>query len=433
MNLGKENETIEFKKSTGERKQAIVSIVAMLNKSGKGHLYFGVDDNGDVVGQQIGKNTLRDIANEIGQNISPRIFPEVKEEVSDDGITYVSVSFDGNETPYSTDGRFYIRVADQDRVADTIALRKLLVAGSFDALREKDAYQKQLSFSTLFATLSGLGKHPENNESYYDNIGLLTSEGRFNYQAELLSDQSKVSLKVSQFYGRDKDVQSARSDFGGKPLFVGMNEASSYISSLCETKVVVRAKELERVNTPLFDIEAFREAWVNAVVHNSWMELGEPAIYIFDDRIEVTSFGGLPIRLDLDDFYLGKSLPVNPSLFKLFAYLKLVEENGHGVRRIVSSYGREAIAVNSNFVTVTIPFAFTPSFAYHDVFRKAKNEAQKAVIKQITLDPEVSYQTMAKNTGFTIYVIRTACEKLQENRVIAREGGKKGGKWVILS
>ena len=50
MNIGKENETIEFKKSTSELKQGINSIIAILNKHGKGILYFWVKDNGDVCG-----------------------------------------------------------------------------------------------------------------------------------------------------------------------------------------------------------------------------------------------------------------------------------------------------------------------------------------------------------------------------------------------
>ena len=40
--LGEETEQIEFKKSTGEMKEAVISIAAILNKHGKGDLYFGV-------------------------------------------------------------------------------------------------------------------------------------------------------------------------------------------------------------------------------------------------------------------------------------------------------------------------------------------------------------------------------------------------------
>ena len=48
MNLGKETETLEFKKTTGEMKEAMISISSILNKHGIGTLYFGVKPNGDI-------------------------------------------------------------------------------------------------------------------------------------------------------------------------------------------------------------------------------------------------------------------------------------------------------------------------------------------------------------------------------------------------
>ena len=43
-NIGEETERIEFKKSTGEMKDAIISIAAILNKHGAGELFFGVNE-----------------------------------------------------------------------------------------------------------------------------------------------------------------------------------------------------------------------------------------------------------------------------------------------------------------------------------------------------------------------------------------------------
>ena len=51
MNLGSESETVEFKKSTGEHKEAPQAMSAMLNKHGAGELYFGVKDDGEVIEQ----------------------------------------------------------------------------------------------------------------------------------------------------------------------------------------------------------------------------------------------------------------------------------------------------------------------------------------------------------------------------------------------
>jgi len=77
MNIGKENENIEFKRSVSETKEGIASISSMLNKHGKGTLYFGVKDNGDVIGQEIGKDTLNKLSNEIASNIRPSFYYEV--------------------------------------------------------------------------------------------------------------------------------------------------------------------------------------------------------------------------------------------------------------------------------------------------------------------------------------------------------------------
>lgn len=77
MNLGKECETIEFKESTSELKEGIRSIASMLNKNQHCVLYFGVKDNGDAIGQQIGSNTLRDISQGISTNIEPAVLPTI--------------------------------------------------------------------------------------------------------------------------------------------------------------------------------------------------------------------------------------------------------------------------------------------------------------------------------------------------------------------
>lgn len=73
----KESETIELKKSTSELKEAIISIVAILNKHQKGELYFGINNKGEVIGQDVSDKTLRDISKAISDNIEPKIFPNI--------------------------------------------------------------------------------------------------------------------------------------------------------------------------------------------------------------------------------------------------------------------------------------------------------------------------------------------------------------------
>lgn len=83
MNLGKETETLEFKKTTGEMKQAMISISSILNKHGVGTLYFGVKPSGDVVGQDVSESSLRDVSRSVYENIRPQIYPVIDEVILD--------------------------------------------------------------------------------------------------------------------------------------------------------------------------------------------------------------------------------------------------------------------------------------------------------------------------------------------------------------
>lgn len=122
MNFGIEGETLEFKKNTNEINEAMKSICAMLNKHGKGTLYFGIGDDGLVYGQKISINTLRDISRKIYETIKPTISPIIEKKIVDNK-QIIEVTFSGNDAPYSVEGIYYIRNADKDKVLSPNQLR----------------------------------------------------------------------------------------------------------------------------------------------------------------------------------------------------------------------------------------------------------------------------------------------------------------------
>lgn len=69
-----ESETIEFKKSFAD--EALETIGAFANTRG-GILFIGVQDSGEIIGIQIGKKTLEDIANRIQEATDPRLQPSI--------------------------------------------------------------------------------------------------------------------------------------------------------------------------------------------------------------------------------------------------------------------------------------------------------------------------------------------------------------------
>lgn len=80
--LNGESETLEFKKTTGQRTEAAKTVCALLNGLG-GIIIFGVSDKGEVIGQQVTNKTLEDLALEL-RRIEPSVFPEIETIVIED-------------------------------------------------------------------------------------------------------------------------------------------------------------------------------------------------------------------------------------------------------------------------------------------------------------------------------------------------------------
>jgi ATP-dependent DNA helicase RecG len=130
----KETETIELKKSTSELKEAVISLVAMLNKHRQGEVWFGIRNDGTVVGQQVSDKTVRDISKAIADHIEPRIYPVV-ELISIDSRQCIKVQAKGTACPYYAYGRAYIRVGDEDRQLSARELENLILAKNRERLR----------------------------------------------------------------------------------------------------------------------------------------------------------------------------------------------------------------------------------------------------------------------------------------------------------
>ena len=71
-----ESETLEFKATTGTRREAAMTVCAFLNQRG-GQVLFGVTPAGAVAGQQVNERTIEELSAEFRQ-IDPPAFPTVE-------------------------------------------------------------------------------------------------------------------------------------------------------------------------------------------------------------------------------------------------------------------------------------------------------------------------------------------------------------------
>jgi ATP-dependent DNA helicase RecG len=112
-----ESENVEFKKSTASLREAIDSICAFANHKG-GNLFFGVDNDGRIIGQQVSDDTLKNIANSVKLNTEPKLYPQI-EKIEIRGKTCIFVKVDESPLkPHLSYGRAFIRVGTTNQRLD---------------------------------------------------------------------------------------------------------------------------------------------------------------------------------------------------------------------------------------------------------------------------------------------------------------------------
>ena len=431
MNLGLESEKIEFKKSTSELVEGVISISAMLNKHGEATLYFGVKNNGDVIGQvDLNENTLRDVSRKIAEGIKPQVIPNIALELIEDK-KIIKVYVKGDNVPYSAFGKYYSRSFDEDKQLSPEMLKALINReGEPDFIIQKETVNQDLTFKML----KGLYLSNDikiNNDKFEENLGLLNNNKKYNLMAELLADKNDLSIKVVTFAGTDKTVMLKRTEYGGKCLLLSVNNVLEYMESINETKVKVGG--IQRQEEKYFDFSSFKEAWMNACVHTKWSEEIPPAVYIYDDRIEIVSNGGLPSALTKEDFFEGVSKPINKKLLKVFSDLDYIDQTGHGIPLIVKNYGRNAFYISEHTIIVTIPLNKELLEKNEKIINSNElNDAEIKILELIKNEPSYKMVDFMRLTDYSERYINKIIRNLKDKKYIKRVGSNKSGHWDIL-
>ena len=145
-------------------------------------------------------------------------------------------------------------------------------------------------------------------------------------------------------------------EFGNTCLLFSLDKVLEYGEVLNVPQADERGRKVERKEVMLFDVEAFREAVINAFVHNQWTTGNAPMLTVFSDRIEILSRGTIPPGQTIEGFYAGESVPVNQKLSDMFLQLHISERTGRGVPKITEVYGKGTYEFRENSIVVSIPF-----------------------------------------------------------------------------
>ena len=437
----KETEFLELKKSTSELKEAIISIVAILNKHQKGELYFGIKNDGTVVGQDIGERTIRDISKSISDYIEPRIYPKI-ESILLKSKNCIHVEFQGGESPYFAYGRAYMRVGDEDKKLSAKELENLFLVKNTSSLRWDDQYSN-----------IEIGKIDENLLKNYFERG--KSAGRINFEfndvratlnkLKLMNDNrilnaaeilfcadNQLEVQAAVFAGNDKTTFLDIKVFKGT-LFDVLSHAEIYISERMNWRV--EFIDFKRVEIPEIPIAAIREALVNSLCHRDYFRAESNKIAIFKNRIKIYNPGEFPSGFEPSDFIYGdaESVQRNPLISEILYYSKDIERWGSGIRRIYEECVNNSVKVDfkkemGGFSTI---FYRTPEKGVEKGVEKL-TEKERIILKLIIENAKISKEEMEHQGNLTKKSIEYNIRKLKDKGLLRRVGPARGGYWEVV-
>ncbi len=457
-----EREWFEFKVNRFEPDELGEYISALSNSAamaGRKYAYmvWGVDDKThETVGTDFDCN--RDVKNEpLKHYLARQLSPDVNfvfEDVYIDNKKLTLLTIPAAKTvPVSYARERYIRIGSSKE-----NLRKYPEKESFlfevlrhglPTLENTPSRYQDLTFEQLliYYGAKGLKLNPD---TFKKNLSFYTEDGKYNMLAQLLSDDSHMQIRVAVFSGRTKaDSMYSVREFGNQCLLYSLDEVLRYGDVLNIIQADERDRVVERKEVPLFENDAFREAVINAFVHNRWVSGNEPMITVFSDRIEILSRGSLAPEQTMEGFFAGESVPVNKKLSEIFLQLHISEKTGRGVPRIVNRYGKEAFEFRKNSIVVTIPFnridvmsekagrktdkKESSRIAVNEVREETGlSKTQMKILDEIRKEPDITKARLQVKIGVGKTTVDNSISILKKEGYIERAGSRKTGHWNTL-
>lgn len=142
---------------------------------------------------------------------------------------------------------------------------------------------------------------------------------------------SQSSIKVARYRG-DTRIEFIDSQELAGPFYEILDDVERFFKR--NTRLASKIVEFKRVDIPEYPFEAIREAVVNAMAHRDYLRIGSNIqVDIFDDRVEITSPGGLLPGLDIKNLE-GVHETRNKEICKIFHETKDMERYGTGVTKM---------------------------------------------------------------------------------------------------
>jgi len=310
-----ESETLEFKRSLSLRDEIGAAISAFSNTKG-GVIIIGVTDRGDVIGVDIGANTIENEAGYIKRHTDPQIFPSIKVlEVDGKNIVAIEVE-ESNDKPVFFKKYAHKRVGKSSQGISSSEMRRLAHEDKpkllWDARICEDATLEDIDEEKVRWFLKEAKKQRRLDLS--DDLPMrellmrlkLMQKGMLTNASILLFGKNpqrsiiQSEVKCIRFKGIRVTAPMIDMKVIEGNLIDQVREAEKFIFNHISLASWMEDRKIQRQEKWEYPPNAIREALVNAIAHRDYISTSKVQVRIFDDRMELWNPGKLPDEWSID-------------------------------------------------------------------------------------------------------------------------------------
>ena len=414
----KESKELELKSTITN---TFLKTVSAFSNYNTGKIIFGVDDNGKIIGLENIEELCLDLENKINDNINPkpdfRFIKDTKKNI----ITLIVE--EGFNKPYLYKGKAYKRNDTSTVEVDRIEFNRLTLLGLNQYYEELKARKQNLKFEVLTKELEEKLSLKNFSKDVLKTLNLYDDKIGYNNAAELFADSNTFSgIDIAKF-GKNIDEILDRN------LFVNISIISQFQKTLEVFNRYYKYEQIlgsERIEKELIPEKAFRETIANALIHRTWDVNSNIRVSMYEDKIEISSPGGLPSGISEKEYLNGQISQLrNPILANIFFRLKYIEMFGTGIRRINESYKdyaiKPAFEIFENSIKITLPIIKTELFLTKD---------ERIIMDILEKGAILSSSEILKMTEFKKDKLNRLLKKLIQKNYIKIIGNGRGTKYL---
>ena len=364
----KETLTIEFKSDRNcySMTKLYEDLVGMANTDG-GWLFLGMEDDGTPTGVHNQHNNFQFMESSIQDNTVPSLFVRTYMEEWD-GCTVLAIEVPiSRQLMMTSEGKYLRRRLKRDGTPETVALKPYEILQRLSYIQALDPSAQVIEDIPASVALSPLERERLRNMIYiyHGDASLLElSDNELDNVLGFVRERNQESFPtiagllmigheryIRQYVPSHEVLFQVLEDLSVQvnppAMHTSLLQTFEKVNLLFQSRIVERELQigLFRVPIPNYEKDAFREGFVNALVHRDYFRVGAVQVQLQKNVLSISSPGGFLEGISPDNILTVAPTPRNVLLAEAVKRIGLAERTGRGIDKIYTAMLRSGHAI----------------------------------------------------------------------------------------